>query len=114
MEQVVIPEPLARALDRVLDSLIRDEAQLWELPPPLAALYYLGHANAAASMTADLIQARADRDRYYRAAARGGFAAPVQVTGRTYAELCLARGQFDLAQRVAADMAAIQFKVSTN
>ena len=114
MEQVGIPENLAPVLDHALIALMSGETQLWELPPGLAAFYYLGHANATASMTAEVNQATADRDRYYAAAARGGFTATLKVTGRTYSDLCLARGQIALARRVADDMAALKIEVSTN
>ena len=96
--------------ERVLDELLKDELQLWELPPALAAIYYLGEACGSRSRDYEIRQLIAERDSYYRAAARGGFRVPiVPVHSKSYAELCRARGQFELAKRVEADMQKLQF-----
>lgn len=110
MEQVAPPQGLTPYLEYVTDGLLTDTVQLWELPRPVSELYYLGECSARR----ELIRAQSDRDRYYRAASRGGFSNPVKSQGLTFAELCRERGEFALADRVESDMASITFHVGGN
>jgi hypothetical protein len=107
-------EQVTEYLENVTDQLINDSVQLWELPPAVACLYYLGEASARRVLIPQLIQAEADRDRYYRAASRGGFQAPIKRQGLTYADLCRERGQHALADKVEAEMSSIAFNVRGN
>ena len=78
-------------LKNTLDDMISGRVDLHQLPYELAAFYYLGeaaHIPEVLCLRAELSQALADRDRYYRAASRGGFGVAVlKPQGKTFAEL---------------------------
>lgn len=63
---------IGRAVENELDStlwrLIVGEIGLHEVTPALAAFWHLGYDAGRASLLPELHQARADRDRYFRAA----------------------------------------------
>lgn len=107
-------EQITQYLEKVTDELIKDEVQLWELPPAVSGLYYLGEWSARGILMPQLIQAEADRDRYYRAACRGGFEVPLKPQGLTFAQLCRERGEEALALKVEADMSTLTFNVRGN
>jgi len=111
MEPRLTPDGLTPYLERVLNELLADSLQLWELPAAVASLYYLGESCARRVMEPQLAKALHDRDRYYRAACDGGFSRHVKPQGRTYWELCLERGERERAARVRADMEALVFQV---
>lgn len=107
-------EQVTQYLESVTDKLLRDEVQLWELPSAVSGLYYLGESSARGVLMPQLIQAEADRDRYYRAACLGGFQAPLKPQGLTFAQLCRERGNEALALKVEADMSSLTFQVRGN
>lgn len=111
MEARLVPEGLIPYLDRILDGLLDDSVQLWELPVPVSSLFYLGESCARRDMERELAKALHDRDRYYRAACDGGFSRYLKPQGRTYWELCLERGERERAARVRADMEALVIHV---
>ena len=91
MEPRITPAGVTGYLEYVLDGLIWDKVQLWELPPAVTAIYYYGESCARRN-DPELEQVKSDRDRYYRAAARGGFGVPViKSQGLTFLELEEAR-----------------------
>lgn len=105
-------EPLTLTyLDEVTEGLLRDTVQLWEVPSSVAGLYYLGEACARRILEPQLVQAEADRDRYYLAASRGGFQAQTKPQGLSFAQLCRERGDTLLADKVEADMSSLAFQV---
>lgn len=91
MEPRITPAGVTGYLECVLEGLIWDKVQLWELPLSVSAIYYFGES-CGRSSNPELEQAKADSDRYYRVAARGGFGVPViKSQGRTFLELEEAR-----------------------
>lgn len=104
-------EPLTKYLEEVTDGLLRDTVQLWELPSSVAGIYYLGESSARRILEPQLVQAEADRDRYYLAACRGGFQSQTKPQGLTFAELCRERGDHLTADKVEADMSSLAFRV---
>lgn len=104
-------EPITQYLEQVTEGLLRDTVQLWQLPSAVSALYYLGEDSARRILEPQLVQAQADRDRYYRAASRGGFEAQIKPQGLSFAQLCRERGDHITADRVEADMASLSFNV---
>ena len=89
MEQVA--ETTRFYLENLLDDMIRGRVELHQVPHEIAAFYYLGeavHIPEVLCLRAELSQALADRERYYRAASRGGFGVAVlKPQGKTFAEL---------------------------
>lgn len=114
MEPLTPPHGLSPYLEFVTDGLLTDTVQLWELPRPVSELYYLGESSARRSLEPQLTQAKCDRDRYYQAAARGGFSNPLKPQGLTFAQLCRERGEHSLADRVESDMDSLAFQVRGN
>ena len=95
-------------LDALADGLIWGTVELWQLPPCVATFCYLGEAYAARNCAEQIRQADADADRYYSIAARGGFGVPIiKPQGKTYWELLEARGKYEEAARVRAEMEAL-------
>jgi hypothetical protein len=81
------PAGVTGYLENVLEGLIWNKIQLWELPPAVTAIYFYGES-CARSDNSEVEQLKADRDRYYRAAARGGFGVPIiKSQGMTFQEL---------------------------
>lgn len=107
-------EQVNQYLEDVTDKLLRDEVQLWELPSAVSGLYFLGESSARGVLMPQLLQAESDRDRYYRAACRGGFNAPLKPQGLTFAQLCRERGNEALAVKVEVDMSTLTFNVRGN
>ena len=87
MEPRMTPAGVTGYLENVLEGLIWNKIQLWELPPAVTAIYFYGES-CARSDNSEVEQLKADRDRYYRAAARGGFGVPIiKSQGMTFQEL---------------------------
>ena len=93
MEQIAETQEF---LECTYSKLIEGEIGLHQLPHQLAAFYYLGESSLMSevlTLRTQLVQANNDAERYYRAAARGGFGVPtIKNQGRTYAELQKLRG----------------------
>lgn len=91
MEQVALSPGETVVISLMFEQLINRKINLSELPPPLASFYYLGEATLipeVLTLRNNLVQAEADRERYYRAACRGGFGTPViKPQGKTFQEL---------------------------
>jgi hypothetical protein len=101
MESPLAPANRTRESWQCLEALILGTIELWQIDPALAGFYYYGEligfrlaSERVAKLEADLTQAEADRDRYYRAADRGGFSVPIiKHQGATFAELEALRNQ---------------------
>lgn len=91
MEQVVLSAGETVRISLMFEQLINRKISLPELPLPLASFYYLGeaaHIPEVLQLRNTLAQAESDRERYYRAACRGGFGTPViKPQGKTFLEL---------------------------
>lgn len=107
MVTLVCPPGTESYLEQVSEALLSAELDLFELPAAVASLYYLGES----SLLGYLRQAEADADRYYQAASRGTFTAPLKPQGSTYAELCRARGEHAKADQVEADLLKLTFQL---
>lgn len=94
-------------LEDSFEGLILGSLELYDLPAEVTAFYYLGEVSTMGLVR----QLQADADRYYQAASRGSFSPPLKRPGRTFAELCRARGDFALADRVEADLNAFTFNL---
>jgi hypothetical protein len=114
MEPRLTPEGLTPYLEHVLDGLLADTVQLWEIPVAVSSLFYLGESCARRDIEHDLAVALHDRDRYYRAACDGGFSRYLKRPGRTHWELCQERGEHERAARVRADMESLVIQVEVS
>lgn len=85
------------------NELLKGTLELWELPPSLAGLYYLGEHNGYKPAQARLDELERECDRLFGFATRGGFSKPLRPQGLTFVELCRARGDLALADLVEAD-----------
>lgn len=110
MEPRLTPE-VDGYLDDVLERLLTNSVQLWELPTSVTSIYYLGESCAYQVMNVQLANVQAERDRYYRAACAGGFTTYLKPQGLTYWQLCAERGDMERARQVKADMEALTFQV---
>ena len=105
------PTGLETYLGTVLDQLLNDKVQLWELPQYVTALYYLGESCAWQIAKQELAQAITERNRYYRAACAGGFGTELKPHGLAYWELCIERGEHERAAQVKADLERLTFQL---
>ncbi len=91
MAQLVLSASETVKVSLMLEHLIHGSVGLQQLPVPLASFYYLGeatHIPEVLELRTKLTQAEADRERYYRAACRGGFGTPIiKPQGKTFQEL---------------------------
>lgn len=91
MEQIALAPSETERISLMLEQLIHRSITLSELPYPLASFYYLGeaaHIPEVLQLRSNLAKAEADRERYYRAACRGGFGVPIiKPQGNTFREL---------------------------
>ena len=85
------------------DEILQNELQLWELPTGIRSLYYLGEHYGLLHSQARLEELERECDTLFGIAARGGFTRPLPPQGLTYAELCRARGEYALADRIEVD-----------
>jgi hypothetical protein len=105
---LVVTEPLPT-------TFILTEADLAALEYPLDHLHEAelkGFSKAWDYLSPLLEQALHDAERFFRALGRATNLEPLSKPSRSYAEVCRARGDLALAERVERDLAKLQFEVT--
>jgi len=95
----------------LVSELASNVLQLWELPPPLRDLYFLGenygYQQGLNNCYQRIEKLEAECDRLYTHASQGSFTKATPQLGSTYPELCRIRGEDALADQLEADWKAL-------